>query len=98
LWQGDFATFWQTPSGYQRPLGDGDTGALVSQLATQLAALSGEAPAAGAQRYDAALKSRVQAFQLAHGLRADGLAGPTTYMQLARASGGRNEPRLAGGR
>jgi general secretion pathway protein A len=98
LWQGDFATFWQAPPGYQRTLGDGDTGALVNQLATQLAALRGEAPPAGAQRYDAALKSRVQAFQLAHGLRADGLAGPTTYMQLSRASGGRNEPRLAGGR
>jgi len=98
LWQGDFATFWQAPAGYQRTLADGDSGVLVDQLATQLAAWRGEpAPAAG-QRYNAALKSRVQAFQLAHGLRADGLAGPTTYMQLARAGGGRNEPRLAGAR
>jgi general secretion pathway protein A len=101
LWQGDFATFWQAPAGYQRPLGDGDGGALVEQLAAQLAALRGEAAPAGAPRYDAALKSRVQAFQLAHGLRADGLAGPTTYMQLARATAtpdGRNEPRLTGAR
>ncbi len=98
LWQGDFATYWQAPPGYQRTLGDGDSGALVDQLATQLATLRGEAAPSTAQRYDAAMKARVQAFQIAHGLRADGLAGPTTYMQLARANaspGARNEPRLA---
>ena len=98
LWQGDFATYWQAPEGYQRPLGDRDTGALVDKLAVQLAALRGEAPSAGAQRFDAALRSRVAAFQVTQGLRPDGLAGPTTYMQLARASGSNNEPRLAGTR
>ena len=98
LWLGDFATYWQAPSGYQRALGDGDSGPPVDQLAAQLAALRGEAPPAGAQRFDAAFKARVQAFQLAHGLRADGLAGPTTYMQLARAGGVRNEPRLMAAR
>jgi general secretion pathway protein A len=94
LWQGDFATFWQAPAGYQRVLGDGDSGPLVDQLSSQLATLRGEAPPVGAQRFDAALKSRLQAFQLAHGLKPDGLAGPTTYMQLARASGPSAEPRL----
>ena len=98
LWQGDFATFWQAPSGYQGVLGDGDSGALVDHLAAQLAKLHGEAPPATAQRYDAALKSRVHAFQLAQGLKADGLAGPTTFMQLARATGESAEPRLAGRR
>jgi general secretion pathway protein A len=98
LWQGDFATYWQAPAGYQRVLGDGDTGLLVDRLAAQLAGLSGAAPPAGAQRFDATLKSRVQAFQLAHGLKPDGLAGPTTYMQLARAAAAPDanpEPRLA---
>ena len=98
VWQGDFATYWQAPAGYQRVLGDGDTGELVTRLATQLASVRGEALASGPQRYDAALKSRVQAFQLANGLRADGLAGPTTFMQLLRAAGDRSEPRLAGQR
>ena len=98
LWLGDFATYWQAPSGYQRALGDGDSGPLVDQLASQLAALRGDAPPPGAQRFDAAFKARVQAFQLAHGLRADGLAGPTTYMQLTRAVGARNEPRLTAAR
>ena len=99
LWQGDFGTYWQAPAGYQRTLGDGDRGAVVDQLARQLATLRGEVAPLTAQRYDAALMSRVQAFQLAQGLRADGLAGPTTFMQLARAAGGpTGEPRLAGGR
>ncbi|MES2959738.1 MAG: AAA family ATPase [Pseudomonadota bacterium] len=101
LWQGDFATFWQAPAGYQRVLGDGDAGPLVDQLASQLAALRGEAAPAAPQRFDAALKARVQAFQLAQGLRPDGLAGPTTYMQLARAAaapGTNSEPRLSGRR
>jgi general secretion pathway protein A len=98
VWQGDFATFWQAPGGYQRVLGDGDIGTLVDHLAAQLASLHGEAPPAVPQRYDAALKSRVQAFQLANGLKADGLAGPTTFMQLARAVGDRSEPRLSGER
>jgi general secretion pathway protein A len=99
LWQGDFATYWRAPAGYRRTVGDGDDGALVDQLAAQLAALRGEAVPAGAQRYDAAMKSRVQAFQLAHGIQADGLAGPATFMQLARAFdpvGARSEPRLTG--
>ena len=98
VWQGDFATYWQAPAGYQRVLGDGDSGELVARLATQLASVRGEPLPSGPQRYDAALKSRVQAFQLANGLRADGLAGPTTFMQLLRAAGDRSEPRLTGAR
>jgi general secretion pathway protein A len=94
LWQGDFATYWQAPVGYQRVLGEGESGPLVDQLAIQLAALRGEAPPEGAQRFDVTLRSRLQAFQLAQGLKPDGLAGPTTYMQLTRASGPTNEPRL----
>jgi general secretion pathway protein A len=99
LWQGDFASYWQAPAGYQRALGDGDAGALVDQLAGQLASLRGETPPVEAQRFDTALRSRVQAFQLAQGLKPDGLAGPTTFMQLARASatpGANSEPRLTG--
>ena len=101
LWQGDFATYWQAPGSYQRPLGEGDSGALVDELAARLASAHGQAPPAAPQRFDAALRSRVQAFQLAHGLRPDGVAGPTTFMQLARADkspGAQNEPRLAGAR
>ena len=39
------------------------------------------------------LKSRISAFQMAQGLKPDGLAGPMTYMQLNRISGV-DEPKL----
>jgi general secretion pathway protein A len=58
-----------------------------------VAKLNGEPPPAGAQKFDAALQAKVSAFQLAQGLKADGLAGPITLMQLNRAAGVA-EPRL----
>ena len=94
MWGGEFATLWRAPAGYRAPLNDGDTGAAVDALATQLAAWSGEtAPAAGGA-FGAALKVRVAAFQRAQGLKSDGIAGPTTFMQLNRVSGV-DEPRLS---
>ena len=92
LWQGDFATLWRAPPGYASMVGTGSSGAVVDHLAAQLAALDGGPPAAG-QPFDAALRARVHAFQLAQGLKADGRAGPTTFMQLNHASGIK-EPRL----
>jgi general secretion pathway protein A len=93
LWRGDFATFWRAPEGYRNAVADGSVGPLVDRLAGQLAKLQGEPLPAPNQRFDAALRSKVFAFQLAQGLRPDGIAGPTTFMQLNRASGV-DEPRL----
>ena len=86
VWRGDFATFWRAPPGFVGRVGTGDAGPAAQWLAERLAAVPG-APE------DAPLKSRIHAFQLAHGLEPDGLAGPMTYMQLNRASGV-DEPRL----
>ena len=94
LWQGDFATFWRAPAGYSALLGPGSNGPVVDELTAQLAALDGGPPPAARQTFDAALKARVNAFQLAQGLKPDGKAGPTTFMQLNRARGVK-EPRLA---
>jgi general secretion pathway protein A len=94
VWQGDFGTFWRAPEGYAGVLADGARGPAVDLLATQLAALRGEAAPAAGQTYSAALRARVQAFQLSQGIQADGRAGPTTFMQLARATGTSREPRL----
>jgi general secretion pathway protein A len=69
----------------------------VDLIATQLAALHGEPAPSGPQTYDAALRARVQAFQLSQGIQPDGRAGPTTFMQLARAAGSGREPRLERG-
>jgi general secretion pathway protein A len=43
------------------------------------------------------LKPRIEAFQRAQGLKADGLAGPLTQMQLNRVAAVA-EPRLTGDR
>jgi len=86
VWRGDFATLWRAPAGY----GDGEVAGNTAWLAERLAAIDGQGPIAKGRE---ALRARIAAFQLAHGLTPDGLAGPLTVMQLARASQG-DEPRL----
>ena len=92
-WRGDFGTLWRVPPGYTGWINDLEGGASVAWLATQLAVLDGAPPPSESVTYDAAMKSRVLAFQLAQGLRADGRPGPLTLMQLNRAAGV-DEPRL----
>ena len=95
MWRGDFATFWRAPEGYRNMIAEGSSGSVVERLAGQLATLRGEPPPRVPRpSFDAALKSRVFAFQLAQGLKPDGVAGPTTFMQLNRVTGV-DEPRLA---
>ena len=94
-WRGDFTTFWRVPAGYSAPLALGSRGALVDAVGAQLAAGQGASAPAPDHGFDAALRSRVAAFQLAQGLAPDGVAGPTTLMQINRASGV-SEPWLAG--
>ena len=93
LWRGDFATLWRAPPGYAKRNVDSGARSLAAWLATQLAKVQGPPQPAGKQSADAALKSSVYAFQLAQGLQPNGVAGPTTYMQLNRALG-IDEPRL----
>ena len=92
LWRGDFATFWRAPPGYAGKLVDAGSGTLAGWVSRQLAAVQGQPVAAN----EAEWKAQVSAFQLAQGLKADGLAGPTTFMQLNRATG-IDEPRLHSG-
>ena len=94
-WRGDFSTLWRTPPGYAGSLSEGARGPVVDAIGARIAQAQGaSAPAAG-QSFDATLKARIYAFQLAQGLAPDGVAGPTTLMQLNRASGVA-EPWLAG--
>jgi len=94
-WRGDFTTLWRMPQGYTGSLGEGTRGPLVDQLGARIAAQQGASAPAPSQPYDSTLKARVYAFQLAQGLAPDGVAGPTTLMQLNRTSGV-DEPWLAG--
>ena len=93
MWRGEFATLWRAPPGYAPRAVETPPRALAEWLTTQLGSLTGAAPAPGGAAGGAALKSRVIAFQLAQGLKPDGLVGPTTLMQLNRAIG-IDEPRL----
>ena len=86
-WRGDFATFWRAPAGYRASVTEGQVGAVVDALATQLATWFGEPAPSGRVVFDGVLKARLAAFQRAQGLTPDGIAGPTTFMQLNRASG-----------
>ena len=93
LWRGEFATYWRAPEGYQRLLEPGASGPPVDALAQGLAQWrQAPVPPAG-QVLAGGLASRLVGFQLAQGLKPDGLAGPTTFMQLNRALGV-VEPRL----
>ncbi len=95
LWAGDFATYWRTPDGYSGVLKLGARGPAVDGLAAQLASVRGDAAPTVPVLYDNLMAVRVAAFQTAQGLAADGRAGPTTFMQLARATGSaQREPRL----
>jgi general secretion pathway protein A len=89
-WRGEFATFWRAPSGYRDGEVVGATGSVAPWMADRLS--TADSAASGAPG-DEALRSRVFAFQLAHGLDPDGVAGPLTLMQMNRESGV-DEPRL----
>jgi general secretion pathway protein A len=95
LWPGDFATYWRAPEGYGGILLPGARGPAVDALAAQLAAVRGESAPTVPVLYDNTMAARVTAFQTTQGLQADGRAGPTTFMQLARANGSaQREPKL----
>ncbi|MDT8999729.1 AAA family ATPase [Paucibacter sp. APW11] len=81
-WRGEFATLWRAPPGYQARQLNAPTQAWLQE---RFAQLDGRAPTQ--------LALRVASFQRSLGLRADGLAGPITLMQLNRAAGVA-EPRL----
>jgi general secretion pathway protein A len=83
-WDGEFATLWKAPPGYEA------RGAPAAETVAWMQARLG----AGAGETKVPLKEQLRAFQLAHGLPPDGQAGPLTYMQLGRTEG-TGEPRLA---
>jgi general secretion pathway protein A len=90
---GEFTTFWRMPRAFREELAEGARGPDVDWLAGRLAELNGaQAPQPGSV-LDAGMRKRLQRFQAAQHLKADGLAGPRTYMRLNQLSGV-PEPRL----
>ncbi|PHV17341.1 peptidoglycan-binding protein [Janthinobacterium sp. BJB303] len=91
---GSFTTFWRAPRGWRDEVPLGARGADVDWLAQRLAQQRGlPAPAANLP-LDAEMQGQLRAFQQSQNLRADGLAGPKTYIRL-RQLGDNAEPRLS---
>jgi general secretion pathway protein A len=96
MWRGDFATYWRAPPAYSGELREGSSGPAIERLAQQLDTLDGTSASVDAavpRVLDAAMRTRVRAFQRAQGLKPDGQPGPMTLMQIDAATGG-TEPRL----
>ncbi|MGE5866796.1 MAG: AAA family ATPase [Rhizobacter sp.] len=94
IWRGEFSTLWRLPPGHDNRLDRGDRGPMVDWLAKGLASAAGEPKPTLPATFDKRMQARVAAFQLAQGLKPDGIVGATTLMQLNRAVGV-DEPRLA---
>jgi general secretion pathway protein A len=86
IWRGDFATLWRTPPGWREA--EGALGGRTRTWVQERLAAAGQVA-----NVNQPLRERIWAYQVAHGLQPDGLAGPITMMQLAREGGG-DEPRL----
>ena len=90
---GEYTTFWKMPRAFRDNLAPGDQGADVDWLAARLAQLGGVAAPAAQQPFDARVGQLLRAFQSKQNLKADGVAGPRTYMRLNQLTGVA-EPRL----
>jgi general secretion pathway protein A len=91
---GSFTTFWRAPRHWRDEVPLGARGADVDWLAQRLAQQRGlPAPAANLP-LDAEMQGQLRAFQQSQNLRADGLAGPKTYIRLMQL-GDSAEPRLS---
>ncbi|RNF29676.1 peptidoglycan-binding protein [Massilia aurea] len=90
---GEFTTFWRMPGAFRDVVGQGDRGPDVDWIAQRLAGLNKATAPALDQPLDARTQEWLRTFQAAQDLKADGVAGPRTYMRLNQLSGV-VEPRL----
>ena len=85
-WYGRFELLWQLPGVLL--LGPGDRGPAVHWVRERLAHAEGATlPLDASTQFDQALRERVRAFQLEHGLEPDGLVGRKTMVQLDLVAG-----------
>ena len=90
---GAYTTLWSAPRGFRDEVMAGEAGPDVDWISARLAQLNGvEAPALN-QPFDRRMQTLLRDFQAGQNLKADGVAGPRTYMRLSQL-GGVSEPRL----
>jgi general secretion pathway protein A len=90
---GEYTTLWKVPRAFRDEVHPGDAGADVDWIAGRLAELNSAAPPRAEQPLDDATRRLLRAFQTKQNLKADGVAGPRTYMRLNQLSGV-DEPHL----
>jgi general secretion pathway protein A len=90
---GGFTTLWKAPRAFRDEVRPGDAGPDVDWIAAQLASLGEDAAPRAGQPMSDATRRLLRAFQEQQNLKADGVAGPRTYMRLNQL-GGVDEPRL----
>jgi general secretion pathway protein A len=83
-WYGRFLLLWRKPDNYSSPIMPGDKGAIVSWLNAHFD--TGQQADNGGSFYDDILIKKVRAFQVQHGLAADGIVGPVTIIHLNTSS------------
>lgn len=82
LWNRQYQMIWQAPPGYSRPVRYGDRGDEVNWLAQRMAFLYSDDSLKSRQVFDAQMEQLLTDFQSRHGLKADGIAGINTLIQL----------------
>ncbi|MBW9258196.1 MAG: AAA family ATPase [Candidatus Thiodiazotropha sp. (ex. Lucinisca nassula)] len=82
-WRGGFVMLWKPHAGLAL-IGQGSTGEAVTWLRNRLSLVDGGelVLVEGLDRFDPALKTRLEAFQRQNGLEADGVAGQQTQVYL----------------
>ena len=91
---GSFTTFWRAPRSWRDEVPLGARGADVDWLAQRLAQQRSLPVPAANLPLDAEMQGQLRAFQQSQNLRADGLAGPKTYIRLMQLADN-SEPRLS---
>jgi len=82
LWRGTYRLLWRPPTGFERPLAQGDSAPAVAQIASLFARLDGQDTTLAENQFNADLKQRVMLFQRANGLEDDGVVGVQTLLKL----------------
>ena len=90
---GEYTTLWKVPAGFRVDIGTGDKGPDVDWLAANLAQAQGQPAPFANQPFGKDMQEALRTFQAKYNLKADGLAGPRTFMRLNQL-GGVAEPRL----